>query len=143
MVKITLADTSVRLYRKKSGEVSVRLRSYLMVKTNVGFRLHRYLKNISCFLTFPPGNTMEFEHVSYTDLLECAHQHNTMVHGFLAAGVTEMAELKSGVGKLRLTYWLSFTGHSTEKPQSIQYFVPIVPIHVVPKKHPRPAAYSI
>lgn len=83
---LSLADTSIRLYRKKNGKVSVRLRSYLMVETNASFRLEAYLRDISCTLTFPNGRTMEFDEVSFTDDLECKYQYNTMVHGFFGIG---------------------------------------------------------
>ncbi len=123
---LNLADTSIRLYRKKNGKVSVKLRSYLMVKTNVSFRLDAYLRDISCTLTFQTGKTMEFEEVSYTEALECKYQLNTMVHGFWASGTTEMKEMENGVGRLRLSYLLSFTGHPSEEPSFVEYVVPII-----------------
>lgn len=79
---LNLADTSIRLYRKKNGKVSVKLRSYLMVETNVSFRLSEYLKDITCTLTFPNEKTIEFDDVTLTDDLVCKYQHNIMVHGF-------------------------------------------------------------
>lgn len=123
---LNLADTSVRLYRKKNGKVSVKLRSYLMVETNAGFRLSAYLRAISCALTFPNGRTMEFDEVSFTHDLECKYQQNTMVHGFWASGTTEMKKLENGVGKLHMNYWLNFTGHPSEEPCSVDYVVPII-----------------
>ncbi len=123
---LNLADTSIRLYRKKTGKVSVKLRSFLMVETNTGFRLGAYLKDISCTLTLPSGKRIEFSEVSFTEEPECKFQMNTMVHGFWASGITEMMKMENGVGVLRLNYWLSFTGHSSEKPKSVEYVVPIV-----------------
>ena len=123
---LRLSDTSIRLYRKKNGKVSVRLRSHLMVATNAGFRLSAYLKDISCELTLPNGKTMEFDEVSFTDDLECKYQYHTMVHGFWASGTTEMRRLENSVGKLRLNYWLSFTDHPSEEPDFVEYVVPII-----------------
>lgn len=123
---LKLADTSVRLYRKKNGKVSVKLRSYLMVETNVSFRLSAYLKDLSCDLTFPDEVVVEFDDVSYTEAIECKYQQNTMVHGFWASGLTEMKKLENSVGKLRLNYRLSFSGHPYEKPSSVDYVVPII-----------------
>ena len=69
---------------------------------------------------------MEFDEVSFTDDLECKYQNNTMVHGFWASGTTEIRKIENGVGKLRLNYWLSFTGHPSEEPDFVDYVVPIV-----------------
>ena len=104
----------------------MRLRSYLMVDTNTSFRLWAYLRDISCALTFPNDSTMEFAEVSFTSAPECKYQKNTMVHGFWASGITEMKKLENGVGKLHLNYWLSFTGHSSEEPTSVEYVVPVI-----------------
>ena len=97
-----------------------------MVETNVGFRLGEYLRDIRCSLTFSNGKVMEFESVSFTDNLECKYQSNIMLHGFWASGITEMKVLKNAIGKLKLDYCLSFTGHTEEEPKSIEYVVPII-----------------
>jgi hypothetical protein len=97
-----------------------------MVGTNIGFRLSAYLKDISCVLTLPGGKTVEFDEVSITDNLECKYQQNTMVYGFWASGITDMKKLENGVGKLRLNYWLSITGHPSEEPSFVDFVVPIV-----------------
>src|SRR5437870_7092549 len=74
---LRLADTSIRLYRKKDGKASLRLRSYLMVQTNVGFRLSAYLKTISCHLTLPSGEVIELTDISYSD--SCSYCLETMI----------------------------------------------------------------
>ena len=41
--------------RRKDGRVSLRLKSHLLVESNVGFRLSAYLRSISCRLQFASG----------------------------------------------------------------------------------------
>src|SRR5262245_48733897 len=108
---LRLADTSIRLYRKKNGRVSFRLRSYLMVDTDVGFKLSAYLKDISCHLTLNSGRIIDFQDVSYSDSVLCKFENNTMVHDFWAHGVGNMPVIKNGIAALRVDYRISFTGH--------------------------------
>ncbi len=128
---VRLADTSIRLYRKKNGKVSVKLRSYLMIKTNCGFNLGAYLKDISCVLTFYNGERMVFDDVAFAVDMECEYQLDTMVHTFWASGITEMDVLKFSIGKLCVNFLISFTGHPSEEPDSVEYIVPLIPIPTV------------
>ena len=122
---IELADTTIRLYRKKNGKVSVKLRSYLMVTTNVGFSLSAYLKNILLELVLSSGEIIKFNDVSFTTDVEC-YEMNTMVHGFWGSGILDTKSIIDTVGILTLYYHISFTGHPTEEPQSISYTVPVI-----------------
>lgn len=123
---LRLADTSIRLYRKKNGKVSFRLRSYLMIKTTVGFRLSAYLKDISCQLTLATGEIIALPNVSYCDWTFCKYEGDTMVHEFWANGVSDMPTIKNGIGTLRVTYRLSFTNHPCEGYESFDVVVPLV-----------------
>lgn len=123
---LNLSDTSIRLYRKKNGKVSVKLRSYLMVKTNVEFNLSTYLNELSCTLKLANGKIIKFEDVSFTYYLECAFQMNTMVHGFWASSVTDLEEIQNGIGILTLDYLLSFSGHQSEECSNVSYVVPVI-----------------
>lgn len=123
---LTLADTSIRLYRKKNGKASLRLRSYLMVKTNIGFRLSAYLRDISCRLTLPSEEVIVFDEIAFTEDLICKFDSETMVHGFWASGVADLKVIKNGVGRLRLDYRISFTGHPTEMAKSLEVVVPLL-----------------
>lgn len=122
---LRLADTSIRLYRKKNGKVSLRLRSFLIVDTNAGFRLGAYLKDIRCQLTLPSGKLIKFDSVSFTEVPESKLELNTMIHGFWASAVTDMDVISNGVGTFRMDYHISFTGLSSEEPE---YFETIVPL---------------
>jgi hypothetical protein len=123
---LRLADTSVRMYRRKDGRVSLRLKSYLMVDTNVGFRLSAYLRSISCHLRFASGEEVEFDRVAFTENTEAEYKLNTMVHGFWASAVVDMTSIRNTVAKLRMDYHISFTGHESEVPQFIETIVPLV-----------------
>jgi len=122
---IELSDTSVRLYRKKDGRVSVKLRSYLLVTTNVGFSLSAYLRSISLHLKLASGEELKFDEVSFACDVEC-YAMETMVHDLSGSGILEIDKIESTVGRLTLNYHLSFTGHDTEEPASISYIVPVI-----------------
>lgn len=123
---LRLADTSIRMYRRKDGRVSLRLKSYLLVESDVGFRLSAYLRSISCRLKFASGEEIEFDEVAYTEDTEAEYKLNTMVHGFWASAVTDMETIRNTVAKFRMDYHLSFTGHETETAESFEAIVPLV-----------------
>ena len=83
---LRLADTSIRLYRKKDGTAAVRLRSYLMVHTNTGFRLSAYLNKIECSVAIADGPTVHFDEITYSE--HCTFKMEHMVHDFWAVGST-------------------------------------------------------
>ncbi len=121
MSMLRLADTSIRMYRRKDGRVSLKLKSYLMVDSNAGFRLSAYLRSISCHLRFASGREIEFDDVAYTDDTEAEYKLNTMVHGFWASAVTDMNTIRNTVAKFRMDYQLVFT-----EPESFEAVVPLV-----------------
>lgn len=123
---LRLADTSIRMYRRKDGRVSLRLRSYLMVKSNIGFRLSAYLREISCRLTLASGKVIEFEQISYTEDTQAEFVLDTMVHWFWASAVTDMEVIRNSVGIFRMDYLVSFTGHPTEEPDFFEAIVPLI-----------------
>lgn len=123
---LRLADTSIRIYRKKNGKVSLRLRSYLMVKTNTGFRLSAYLKAISCDLKLPSGTVIPFDEIGYSYDSNCKYEMGTMVHDFWAAAEADMPTIRGGVGILRVDYHISFTGHPSETPKVFEEVVPLL-----------------
>ena len=49
-----------------------------------------------------------------------------MVHEFWANGVADLATIKNGIGTLRVTYRLSFTGHPCEGYEFFDVVVPLV-----------------
>lgn len=123
---LRLADTSVRMYRRKDGRVSLRLKSYLLVTSNVSFRLSAYLRSISCHLRFASGQEIEFDEVAYTEDAEAEYKLNTLVHGFWASGVTDIGTIRNTVATFRMDYRISFTGHEYETARSFQAIVPLV-----------------
>ena len=123
---LRLADTSIRLYRKKNGKVSLVLRSYLMVTTNVSFRLGAYLKNLQCRVTLPSGENVEFNDIYYSD--DCDYALETMVHDFRARAESNINIIEDGIGKLRLDYHISFTDHPYEEPSFLEIVVPLVAV---------------
>jgi hypothetical protein len=122
---LSLADTSIRLYRKKNGLVSLRLKSYLLVHSNVGFSLDAYLRNLSCQLTISSGQVVPMEY-SFTIHTQAEHILDTMLHSFWAWGEVEMESMRNSLGKLRVDYHISFTGHPYEKPDFFEMIVPLI-----------------
>lgn len=123
---LRLADTSIRLYRKKNGKISLRLRSYLMVTTNAGFRLSAYLKEISCRLTLPSGEVIVFDKISHSYDLTCKYELDTMVHDFWASATTDMHTIEDSVATFHMDYRISFTGHPSEEPRCFETIVPLI-----------------
>lgn len=120
---LKLADTSIRLYRKKDGTVSVRWKSFLIIHAKQGFRLSAYLSRFDCSVTFSGGMTVKFDDISYTE--ECLYEMEHMVHEIWAAGTASLDIIKNTVGVLRVEYRLfSFDGQG--EPSVIEQVVPIV-----------------
>lgn len=123
---LRLADTSVRLFRKRDGRAAYHLRSYLLVNTSVGFRLSAYLKSISARLTWASGEQVAFDEITFSDDLALRHELQTMAHRFDATAVSPVPKRKSGLATLRLDYHLSFTGHPSETPKHSELVVPVI-----------------
>lgn len=123
---LRLADTTVRLYRKRDGRASYHLRSYLLVDANAGFRLSAYLKSISCRLTWTSGDIVQFDDIGFTEDVILKYELNTLVHRFHATAFGEMPRRQNGLGTLRLDYHVSFTGHPSEEAKWFEVVVPIV-----------------
>ena len=97
-----------------------------MVHSKVGFRLSVYLRSISCRVALPSGKQIEFEEVAFTEDIQAEYKNDTMVHWFWASAVTDMKVIRNSVGKFRMDYLLSFTGHPTEEPDYFETIVPLV-----------------
>lgn len=123
-IMIRLADTSVRLYRRRDWSVSLRLHSYLMIHCKgTGFRLSAYLNRFDCSLTLESGETVEMNDHSYTD--SCLHKMDHMIHEFWASGRTTMESIQDGAARLRIVYRLfSFEGQGD--PVVIDMVVPVL-----------------
>ena len=120
-----LADTSVRLYRKRDGTVSVRLKSFLMIhcKGGNGFKLSAYLNKLDGSITLDTGECVIFDELSYTE--SCLYKMEHMIHEFWASGTTNMSVIKNGAGLLILEYRLfSFDGQGS--PSVIEAIVPVL-----------------
>lgn len=121
---IRLADTSVRLYRKRDGSVSVKLHSYLMIhcKGN-GFRLSAYLNKFDCSLTLASGEVVPLAEYSYTD--DCLYRMDHMIHEFWASGAVSIETIKDTAGILRIEYRL-FSYEGQGAPSIIEQVVPVL-----------------
>lgn len=120
-----LSDTSVRLYRRRNGNVSVKLRSHLMIHCKGGttFRLSAYLNKIQCTLTLDSGEHIQFDELSFTE--DCLYRMDYMIHEFWASGTIALKKIKDGAGLLRLEYRLfSFEGQGA--PSVIELVVPVL-----------------
>jgi len=121
---IYLSDTSIRIYQRKDGRESLRLRSYLMVPTDTGFSLSAYLKTISCSLRLASGQTMEFDEVGLAN--DGWYEIGVMVHSLHAWSIVDTGQILGHVAWLRVHYHLSFTGHPSEKAESFECRVPLI-----------------
>jgi hypothetical protein len=122
---LRLADTSVRLDRKKDWSVAVRLRSHLMIQSEggSGFLLSAYLNQFDCSVTFENGECVPLDHYSYT--YECLYRMEHMIHQFWASGTAHMDSIHDGAGLLQIEYRLfSFPGQGD--PERIELVVPVL-----------------
>lgn len=122
---IRLADTSIRLYRKKDFSVSVRLHSHIMIycRGGTGFRLSAYLNQFDCSVTFEDGRKVRLDEYMYTD--NCLFRMDHMIHELWASGRTEMESLNDGAGLLEIEYRL-FSVAGQGNPDRIAVVVPIL-----------------
>jgi hypothetical protein len=121
---LRLADTSVRLYRKRDGAVSVKLHSYLMIHSKGnGFRLSAYLNKFDCSLTLASGEVVPLDEYSYTD--DCIYRMDHMIHEFWASGAVSMETIKDTAGLLRIEYRL-FSYEGQGAPSVIEQVVPVL-----------------
>lgn len=121
---LRLADTTIRLYRRKDGTVTVCLRSFLMIHSNTGFRLSAYLNKLECSVAIAEGPTVYLDEVGYSE--DCTYKLDHMVHDFWATGSTPYGAMNdTTVGLLRIEYRLfSFEGQGA--PSVIEQVVPVV-----------------
>lgn len=122
---LRLADTSIRLYRKKDWAVSVRLHSHIMVhcKGGTGFRLSAYLNQFDCCVTFEDGRRVKLDNYSYT--YDCLYRMDHMINELWASGTTEMESFNDGAALLEIEYRLfSFPGQGD--PDRIEVVVPVL-----------------
>lgn len=120
-----LADTSVRLFRKRDGSVSIRLRSYLMIhcKGGRGFKLSAYLNKLEGSIKLDTGQCVSFDEWAYTE--NCLYKMEHMIHSFWASGTTNMEVIKDGAGLLRFEYRL-FSYEGQGDPSIIEAVVPVL-----------------
>jgi hypothetical protein len=122
---LRLADTSIRLYRKKDWSVAVRLKSHLMVhcKGGAGFRLSARLNQFDCAVIFEDGQKVLLDDYSYT--YDCLYRMEHMIHGFWASGMAQMESLCDGAALLQINYrLLSYSGQGY--PDRIELVVPVL-----------------
>jgi hypothetical protein len=123
LMKIWLADTSIRQYRRKDKRVALRLRSYLMIEGG-GFRLGAYMRAFSGYVEREDGDVVELHEISFTD--GYLRQHNIAVHDFWAFGIAEWKSIHEGVARVHFDYHLSFTGHPCEEPDVLEFKAPLL-----------------
>lgn len=122
---LRLADSSIRLYRKKDWSVAIRLRSHLMIhcKSGTGFRLSAYLKQLDCSVTFQDGRLARLDDYSYTH--DCLYRMEHMIHEFWASGMIEMESIHDGAALLQIEYRL-FSLPGQGDPERIELVVPVL-----------------
>ena len=126
-VKIDLADSTFRAYRRRDGDISLHLRGYLLVHTDAGFRLGAYLKAIKCWIKLPGRKEEEFDSVGFSECTVCKYDQSIMLHDLWISTVIRPTCIGPCVADFRMMYHISFTGHRTEEPEFIYRKVPVIP----------------
>lgn len=119
---LTLADSTIRQYRRGDGRVAFRLRSYLLIEGS--FRLSAYLRSISARLTLSTGERIELDEISFAE--NCMYRAGVMMYDFWASGIADLEVIRDDIGTLRMDYHVSFTGHPYEEPEFLERRVPVV-----------------
>ena len=134
---LRLADTTLRLYRKGDGRVSVRWRSFFMIHAKEqGFRLAAYLNKFDMSATFTDGTFVKLDDYGYSD--SCDFELDHMIHDAWASGVVDMPRIKDTAALLRVEYRLfSFEGQGA--PSIIEQVVPAIACGVRSLRYPRPS----
>jgi hypothetical protein len=119
---LRLADTSVRLYRKRDWSVAVRLHTYLMIHCrNSGFRLAAYLNQFDCTITLEDSQRVPLGDYGYTD--EYLFRMDHMIHEFWAVGSAHLDSIADGAALLQIEYRVfSFPGQGS--PDRFEAVVP-------------------
>ena len=123
-----VVDGTFRAYKKKNGNISLHLRTYLLVYTNLGFRLNAYLKDLKGWLKLPDKNEIEIDKISYSQAVVCKYSNDIMAHDFWLSTVLNENIIKPCIADLRLMFHLSFTGHPYEEPEYLTKKVFVAPI---------------
>jgi len=71
------------------------------------------------------GQVVSME-AAHTVNLESKFVLDTMVYGFWAWGEVEMKSMQNSLGKFRMNYHISFTGHPSEEPDFFEVVVPLI-----------------
>lgn len=119
---IRLADTSVRLFKKRDGRTSLWLRSYLVIPGD--FRLSAYLQAISARVELPVGDGIALDTILYGE--DCHTVMGHMLYTFRASGVTDLPVRRHRAARLVIDYRLNFTGHPDEPSARIDVIVPLI-----------------
>ena len=117
---LRLADTSIRLYRRKDQTVSVRLRSHIMIhaKEGGGFRLSTHLNHFDCSVTFESGQQAALNDYSFT--YDCLYRMDHMIHEFWASGIVHLESIFDGAARLQINYRLF------SLPERLDIVVPVL-----------------
>lgn len=120
---LSLSATCVRMYRKGSGDVSMRLRGFMVVPCGkASFSLTSYMHDISCELELPNNEVLSFDWVGISEA--CEYALETMFYDFSAAATAKPDVLRYKAGRLRLTYDLFH--HPSVPARVLEYVVPLV-----------------
>lgn len=124
MLDIQLSSYEFRTYRKRSGHISLRHRSHLLIPTNAGFRLSAYLSIISANLTLPDSTRIEIDEVAFDEETAFKYDGKVLVHGFYLRHIVPRDRVDPGLGLLRINYEFTFAAghpesHSHEHPAII------------------------
>lgn len=121
---LRLADTTLRLYRKGDGRVSIRWRSFIMLHAKgSGYRLSAYLNKFEMSVTFPDGEIIQLDNFGYADC--CDYEMDYMIHEAWAAGIVDMPTMQDSAALLRVEYRL-FSHEGQGEPSVIEIVAPVV-----------------
>jgi hypothetical protein len=122
--KLWLSDTAIRIYRKKSVGVVLRLKSHLMIPTNRSFSFTHYCRKMAVRLILPNGASVEFCDLKWRDAAD--YVLDTMIYSFQARADADESIASYKAALFMMDYHISFTGHESEPPDRFEVVVPLV-----------------
>ncbi|RBP53678.1 hypothetical protein [Arenicella xantha] len=113
-------------YKKKSGNISLHARGYLLIPTNIGFSLSAYLRDIGCWIYVPGEKEHECQSISIGHEIECEFDGMTMMHDYHIETVLPFEKINTCVADVKIVYHLAFANSEHEEPKVLNMRVAII-----------------
>jgi len=116
MPLVEISESTFRAYKIRNGDISLRLKGYLIINTNTGFNFEHYLRDVRCWLIFPNNIKHECRSVGIGVRPKCNYDGKSMLHELWISTILTGRDVSNCVVDMEFMYHLNFTGHQAEEP---------------------------